>query len=170
VPFTSVCSGEQASIPPDSVHDIAGHVCLWLGPVGRAFQPPASSMSSAGCVETGLAGKNQGRAEQCVSTDVPVGLFLCRTGEPLNEVYGQDVLFVANDWHAALLPLLLTARFRPYGVYANARCCLAIHNLAHQGSHEASRCGGSSGRRSSVSCSRSSQGAVSPSPAKHANE
>jgi starch synthase len=54
-------------------------------------------------------------------------------------VYGQDVLFVANDWHAALLPLLLTARFRPYGVYANARCCLAIHNLAHQGSHEAGR-------------------------------
>jgi starch synthase len=63
----------------------------------------------------------------------------CRTGQPLNEVYGQDVLFVANDWHAALLPLLLTARFRPYGVYANARCCLAIHNLAHQGSHEAGR-------------------------------
>eukprot|EP00882_Tetradesmus_deserticola_P018042 GHRQ01019359.1.p1 GENE.GHRQ01019359.1~~GHRQ01019359.1.p1 ORF type:complete len:366 (+),score=150.20 GHRQ01019359.1:917-2014(+) len=66
-------------------------------------------------------------------------LSLCRTGAPLDEVYGQDVLFVANDWHAGLLPLLLTARFRPYGVYANARCCLAIHNLAHQGSHEASR-------------------------------
>ncbi|WIA30508.1 hypothetical protein OEZ86_000592 [Tetradesmus obliquus] len=74
--------------------------------------------------------------------EAPLNLPLKRdlaTGAPLDEVYGQDVLFVANDWHAALLPLLLTARFRPYGVYANARCCLAIHNLAHQGSHEASR-------------------------------
>lgn len=26
---------------------------------------------------------------------------------------------------------------RPYGVYPNARSCLAIHNLAHQGSFEA---------------------------------
>lgn len=25
---------------------------------------------------------------------------------------------------------------RPFAVYPNARCCLAIHNLAHQGSFE----------------------------------
>lgn len=28
---------------------------------------------------------------------------------------------------------------RPYGVYPNARSCLAIHNLAHQGSFEANK-------------------------------
>jgi len=46
--------------------------------------------------------------------------------------YGQDVTFVANDWHAALLPVLLKQRFQPGGVYPNAACLLAIHNMAHQ--------------------------------------
>lgn len=36
----------------------------------------------------------------------------CRSGKVTDEVYGQNIMFVANDWHAALLPLLLTARFR----------------------------------------------------------
>lgn len=45
------------------------------------------------------------------------GLLCCahaavRSGKLTDEVYGQEVMFVANDWHAALLPLLLTARFR----------------------------------------------------------
>ena len=35
-----------------------------------------------------------------------------RSGQLTDEVYGQDIMFVANDWHAALLPVLLTARFR----------------------------------------------------------
>lgn len=35
-----------------------------------------------------------------------------RSGKLTDEVYGQEVMFMANDWHAALLPLLLTARFR----------------------------------------------------------
>jgi hypothetical protein len=35
-----------------------------------------------------------------------------RSGKLTDEVYGQDIMFVANDWHAALLPVLLTARFR----------------------------------------------------------
>lgn len=37
---------------------------------------------------------------------------VCRGGTLTDEVYGQEIMFVANDWHAALLPLLLTARFR----------------------------------------------------------
>lgn len=61
------------------------------------------------------------------------------SGQLTDQVYGQDVMFVANDWHAALLPTLLAARFRPHGVYEHARCCLAIHNLSHQGSYEASK-------------------------------
>ena len=39
---------------------------------------------------------------------------------------------MANDWHAALLPVYLAAKYRPYGVYKAARSILAIHNLRHQ--------------------------------------
>lgn len=66
-------------------------------------------------------------------------LLFCSSGKATEQVYGQNIMFVANDWHAALLPTLLAARFRPYGVYEHARCCLAIHNLAHQGSYEAQK-------------------------------
>ncbi|GAX73007.1 hypothetical protein CEUSTIGMA_g459.t1 [Chlamydomonas eustigma] len=48
-------------------------------------------------------------------------------------VYGQDIVFVANDWHTSLLPVYLAANFRPFGVYQKARSLLAIHNLCHQG-------------------------------------
>ncbi|PKA47265.1 Starch synthase 1, chloroplastic/amyloplastic [Apostasia shenzhenica] len=47
--------------------------------------------------------------------------------------YGQSCLFIANDWHAGLIPLLLAAKYRPHGVYKDARSILVIHNLAHQG-------------------------------------
>lgn len=46
--------------------------------------------------------------------------------------YGQDCVFVANDWHAALVPVYLAAKYRPHGVYQNARSIVAIHNLRHQ--------------------------------------
>ncbi|KAG2500469.1 hypothetical protein HYH03_002036 [Edaphochlamys debaryana] len=47
--------------------------------------------------------------------------------------YTQDIVFVANDWHASLVPVYLAAKYRPHGVYTNARCIMAIHNLRHQG-------------------------------------
>ncbi|WCJ28942.1 Starch synthase 1 chloroplastic/amyloplastic [Euphorbia peplus] len=47
--------------------------------------------------------------------------------------YGEKCLFLANDWHAGLVPVLLAAKYRPYGVYKDARSLLVIHNLAHQG-------------------------------------
>jgi hypothetical protein len=34
--------------------------------------------------------------------------------------------------HAGLVPVYIAARFRRYGVYNDARCVLALHNLAHQ--------------------------------------
>jgi starch synthase len=54
---------------------------------------------------------------------------------PLGErgLYGQDCVFIANDWHAALVPVYLAAKYRPHGVYSNARSVMAIHNLRHQG-------------------------------------
>ena len=42
-------------------------------------------------------------------------------------------MFLANDWHASLVPLYLAAKYRRHGVYRDARTILAIHNLAHQG-------------------------------------
>ncbi|KAG7974281.1 hypothetical protein I3843_06G041100 [Carya illinoinensis] len=47
--------------------------------------------------------------------------------------YGEKCLFLANDWHASLVPVLLAAKYRPYGVYKDARSILVIHNLSHQG-------------------------------------
>jgi len=41
--------------------------------------------------------------------------------------------FVANDWHAGLVPLYLAHKFRPFGIYADARALFVIHNLSHQG-------------------------------------
>ncbi|CAG9461329.1 unnamed protein product [Pedinophyceae sp. YPF-701] len=47
--------------------------------------------------------------------------------------YGEDCVFVANDWHAAMVPVYLAAKYRAHGVYQSARSILAIHNLRHQG-------------------------------------
>ncbi|XP_019054427.1 PREDICTED: soluble starch synthase 1, chloroplastic/amyloplastic isoform X2 [Nelumbo nucifera] len=47
--------------------------------------------------------------------------------------YGEKCLFLVNDWHASLVPVLLAASYRPHGVYKDARSILIIHNLAHQG-------------------------------------
>ncbi|KAM0939561.1 putative starch synthase [Dioscorea sansibarensis] len=47
--------------------------------------------------------------------------------------YGENCLFLVNDWHASLVPVLLGAKYRPHGVYKDARSILVIHNLAHQG-------------------------------------
>ncbi|KAL2634074.1 hypothetical protein R1flu_005553 [Riccia fluitans] len=53
---------------------------------------------------------------------------------PLGGVtYGDLCLFVANDWHASLVPVLLAAKYRRHDVFTKSRCILAIHNLAHQG-------------------------------------
>lgn len=47
-------------------------------------------------------------------------------------VYGEDIIFIANDWHAALVPVYLAAKYRPGGTYTSARSILCIHNLRHQ--------------------------------------
>ena len=56
---------------------------------------------------------------------VPVG--------PEKSPYGDKVAFIANDWHAGLVPLYVSSRFRRHGVYTDARCVFVIHNLSHQG-------------------------------------
>lgn len=48
-------------------------------------------------------------------------------------VYGEDVVFVANDWHTALLPCYMKSVYRPKGLYKNAKVAYCIHNIAYQG-------------------------------------
>lgn len=54
-------------------------------------------------------------------------------GEPL----GEDVVFHANDWHTALVPLYLEALYRPAGRFRRAGTVLGIHNAGHQGAFAA---------------------------------
>jgi len=47
--------------------------------------------------------------------------------------YGEDVVFVANDWHSGLVPVLLNSVYRPAGKYVGAKCAFTVHNIAFQG-------------------------------------
>lgn len=47
--------------------------------------------------------------------------------------YGENVVFVANDWHAALLPCYLKSVYQPLGIYKSAKVAFCIHNIAYQG-------------------------------------
>ena len=58
---------------------------------------------------------------------------ICRSGQSEGLPYGEKCLFVANDWHAALVPSFLAAKYRRNGVYTDARSIVAIHNMSHQG-------------------------------------
>ncbi|KAI4387796.1 hypothetical protein MLD38_000199 [Melastoma candidum] len=49
-------------------------------------------------------------------------------------IYGDgNLVFIANDWHTALLPVYLKAYYRDNGLMSYTRCVLVIHNIAHQG-------------------------------------
>ncbi|XP_061996061.1 granule-bound starch synthase 1, chloroplastic/amyloplastic-like [Rosa rugosa] len=47
--------------------------------------------------------------------------------------YGEDVVFIANDWHTALLSCYLKAIYQPKGIYKSAKVAFCIHNIAYQG-------------------------------------
>ncbi|KAK1410167.1 hypothetical protein QVD17_36702 [Tagetes erecta] len=48
--------------------------------------------------------------------------------------YGDgNLVFIANDWHTALLPVYLKAYYHENGLMQYARSVLVIHNIAHQG-------------------------------------
>ncbi|KAE9466570.1 hypothetical protein C3L33_01513, partial [Rhododendron williamsianum] len=48
--------------------------------------------------------------------------------------YGDgNLVFIANDWHTALLPVYLKAYYRDHGLMQYTRSVLVIHNMAHQG-------------------------------------
>ncbi|GAV75110.1 Glycos_transf_1 domain-containing protein/Glyco_transf_5 domain-containing protein [Cephalotus follicularis] len=47
--------------------------------------------------------------------------------------YGEDVVFIANDWHTALLPCYLKSMYQSRGIYKSAKVAFCIHNMAYQG-------------------------------------
>ncbi|KAI3800613.1 hypothetical protein L1987_28706 [Smallanthus sonchifolius] len=47
--------------------------------------------------------------------------------------YGEDVVFIANDWHTALLPCYLKSMYQTRGLYMSAKIAFCIHNIAYQG-------------------------------------
>ena len=47
--------------------------------------------------------------------------------------YGEGVTFVANDWHSALVPVLLRDVYKPSGQFTDAKCAFCVHNIAFQG-------------------------------------
>ncbi|GFP95836.1 granule-bound starch synthase 1 chloroplastic/amyloplastic [Phtheirospermum japonicum] len=47
--------------------------------------------------------------------------------------YGEDVVFIANDWHTALLPCYLKSSYQSRGIYMHAKVAFCIHNIAYQG-------------------------------------
>lgn len=51
------------------------------------------------------------------------------------EQYGEKVVFVVNDWQAALVPVYLVHRHRPQGEYRDARCLFVVHNFGYQGQY-----------------------------------
>jgi granule-bound starch synthase len=47
--------------------------------------------------------------------------------------YGEDVVFLTNDWHTALLPCYLKSMYKSRGIYKSAKVAFCIHNIAYQG-------------------------------------
>ncbi|KAJ4957075.1 hypothetical protein NE237_013858 [Protea cynaroides] len=55
------------------------------------------------------------------------------SSESFSGPYGEDVVFIANDWHTALLPCYLKSMYKPRGIYKTAKVAFCIHNIAYQG-------------------------------------
>jgi granule-bound starch synthase len=47
--------------------------------------------------------------------------------------YGENVVFVANDWHTALLPCYLKTEYKAAGLFQSAKVAFCVHNIAYQG-------------------------------------
>ncbi|CAM6022266.1 unnamed protein product [Sphagnum balticum] len=47
--------------------------------------------------------------------------------------YGENVVFVANDWHTALLPCYLKSEYKAFGRFLKAKVAFCVHNIAYQG-------------------------------------
>jgi len=53
--------------------------------------------------------------------------------ELAGSVYGDEVVFLLNDWMVGLVPLIMASHYRRYGCYKNARTVFDIHNMGYCG-------------------------------------
>ncbi|CAN1170787.1 Granule-bound starch synthase 1, chloroplastic/amyloplastic [Linum perenne] len=60
-------------------------------------------------------------------------LLNCNSTKSFEGPYGEDVIFIANDWHTALLPCYLKTMYKTQGQYPIAKVAFCIHNMAYQG-------------------------------------
>ncbi|EEF37952.1 starch synthase, putative [Ricinus communis] len=60
-------------------------------------------------------------------------LLSLNTSKYFSGPYGEDVIFIANDWHTALVPCYLKSIYKARGIYKNAKVAFCIHNIAYQG-------------------------------------
>lgn len=49
--------------------------------------------------------------------------FFCSTVDCVlvSMILGEDVIFIANDWHSALVPCYLKANYKSKGLFKNAK-------------------------------------------------
>ena len=103
--------------------------------------PPPPPQTTTNCCLIGASDPDSDR--NCLGTPPPPPPLQAATGArpPPGFPYGDNCVFVANDWHAGMVCNYVAARYRPHGVYNNARTILAIHNLMHQGCEPATTFG-----------------------------
>jgi len=123
------CAGPHSPSSPPPLVSAVGYFHGFVDGVDVVFvDAPCFKGRSGGDLYSGSA------------TDVALrNALLCRAALEAPRVvpcggapYGDGVVFVANDWHAALLPVYLQANYRDHGQYAFARAILVLHNVAHQ--------------------------------------
>ena len=78
----------------------------------------------------GTFGDNHVRYALLSRSAIEIARRLSLDGEP---PLGEQVVFHANDWQTALVPVYLQALHREVGLFEQAATVLTIHNLAHQG-------------------------------------
>ena len=61
------------------------------------------------------------------------GVQPCRVACPPASRAGEDTLFVSNDWHSAMVPVLIKYKYKPQGQFQRAKCVFTVHNIAFQG-------------------------------------
>ncbi|KAJ8459341.1 hypothetical protein OPV22_032267 [Ensete ventricosum] len=65
--------------------------------------------------------------------EAPRVLLHLNNSEYYSGPYGEDVLFIANDWHTGVLPCYLKSTYQSRGIYKNAKVAFCIHNIVYQG-------------------------------------
>ncbi|XP_050285050.1 kinesin-like protein KIN-10B [Quercus robur] len=124
-PFTrktlgSLSSVKKASVYPSSV-TAKGSTKQGASKAKERFDPvPFINLNN-----------NEGLADACLEAALEAPRVLnLKSSEHFSGPYGEDVVFIANDWHTALLPCYLKTKYKSRVLYKNAKVAFCIHNIA----------------------------------------